>query len=59
MSLYLSSNDESKKTENNGEVISKSKVQKLLSVHIDYELKFDTNIETLCEKVRKNLFALS
>ena len=59
MSPYLSSNDESKKIENNGEVINKSQVQKLLGVHIDYELKFDTHIETLCEKVGKNLLALS
>ena len=48
MSPYLSSNDESKKIENKGEVIKKSQVQKLLGVHIDYELKFDTHIETLC-----------
>ena len=58
MSPYLSSNDESKKIENNGEVINKSQIQKLLSVHIDYELKFDTHIETICEKVGKNLLAL-
>ena len=45
--------------ENNGEVINKSQIQKLLSVHIDYELKFDTHIETVCEKVGKNLLALS
>ena len=51
VSPFLSSNDESKKTENNGEVIN--------SVHIAYELKFDTHIETLCEKVGKNLLALS
>ena len=59
MSPYLSSNDESKKIENNGEVINKSQIQKLLGVHIDYELKFDTHIETICEKVGKNLLALS
>ena len=51
MSPNLSSNDESKQIENNGEVINKSQVQKLFGVHIDYELKFDTYIETLCEKV--------
>ena len=59
MSPHLSSNDESKKIENNGEVINKSQIQKLLGVHIDYELKFDTHIETICEKVGKNLLALS
>ena len=35
----------------NGEVINKSQIQKLLGVHIDYELKFNTHIETLCEKM--------
>ena len=59
MPPYFSSNDESKKIENNGEVINKSQVQKLLGVHIDYELKSDTYIETLYEKVGKNLLALS
>ena len=59
MSSYLSANDGSKKIENNGEVMNKSQIQKLLGVHIDYELKFDTHIEALCEKVGKNLLALS
>ena len=59
MSPYLSSKDESKKIENNGEVVNKSQVQKLLFVHIDYELKFDIHIETLCEKVEINVLALS
>ena len=59
MSPYPSSNNERKKIENNGEVINKSQVQKIPGIHIDYELKFDTLIETLCEKVGKNLLALS
>ena len=59
MSSYLSANDGSKKIENNGEVMNKSQIQKLLGVHIDYELKFDAHIEALCEKVGKNLLALS
>ena len=58
MPPYLSSNDESKKIENKGEVIKKSQVQKLFGVHIDYELKFDTHIETLCEQGGKNLLSL-
>ena len=58
MSSYLSANG-SKKIENNGEVLNKSQIQKLLRVHIDYELKFDTHIEALCEKVGKDLLALS
>ena len=59
MSSYLSSIDESKKTENNGEVINKSQIQKFLGAHTDYELKLDTHIETLYEKVGKNLLVLS
>ena len=34
-------------------------MQKLLGVHIDFKLKFDTHIETLCEKVGKKLHALA
>ena len=59
MSSYLSSNDGSKRIENNGEVMNKSQIQKLLGVHIDYELKFDTHIEALCKKAGKNILALS
>ena len=39
--LILSSNDENKKIELNGEVINHTQVQKLLGVDIDYKLKFD------------------
>ena len=52
--LILSSNDENKKIERNGEAINNTQVQKILSVHIDYQLKFDTHIETLCKKVGKS-----
>ena len=45
--LLLSSSDENQKIELKGEVISNTQVQKLLGVHIDYKLKFDTHIETL------------
>ena len=30
-----------------------TQIQKLLGVHIDYKLKFDTHIESLCKKVGK------
>ena len=39
--------------------MNKSQIQKLLRVRIDYELMLDTHIETLCEKVGKNLLGLS
>ena len=57
--LILSSNDENKKIELNGEAINNTQVQKLLGVHIDYKLKFDTHIESLCKKVGKKLHALA
>ena len=53
--LILSSNDENKKIELNGEVINNTQVQKPSGVHIDYKLKFDTHIDTLSKKVRKKL----
>ena len=39
--LILSSNDENKKIELNGEIINNTQIQKLLGVYIDYKLKFD------------------
>ena len=57
--LILSSNDENKKIELNGEAINNTQVQKLLGVHIDYKLKFDTHIETLCKKIGKKIHALA
>ena len=45
VSPCLSSNGKNKKIENNSEVINKLQVQKLPSVYIDFELKFDTTID--------------
>ena len=57
--LILSSNDENKKIKLNGEVINNTQVQNLLGVHIEFKLKFDTRIETLCKKVGKKLHGLA
>ena len=57
--LILSSNVENKKIELSEEFISNTQIQKLLGVSIDYKLKFDTYIETLCKKVGKKLHALA
>ena len=57
--FILSSNDENKKIELNGEVINNAQIQKLLGVCIDYKLKFDAHIETLYKKVGKKLHALA
>ena len=48
--LILSSNDENKKTEVNGEVINNIQIQKLLGVYIDYKLNFDTRTLKLYAK---------
>ena len=37
----------------------KTQFQKLFGVHIDYKLKIDTHIESLCKKVGKKLHALA
>ena len=36
-----------------------SKVKKLLGIHVDYKIKFDTHVETICKKVHRKLNALS
>ena len=56
--LILSSNDENKKIELTGEVINNIQVQKLLGAHIDYKLKLDEHIETLCKKIGKTFHGL-
>ena len=43
----------------NRDVINNTQAQKLLGVHIDHKLKFDTDIETLSKKVRKKLHVLA
>ena len=57
--LIRSFNDENKKIKLNGEAVNNTQVQNLLGVHIDYKLKFDTHIESLCKKVGKKLHALA
>ena len=57
--LILSSNDENKKIELNGEAINNTQVQNLLGVHIDYKLNFDAHTESLCNKVGEKLHALA
>ena len=57
--IVLSSNDENKKMELSGEVINNTQMQKLLGFHIDYQLKSDTHIETLCKNLGEKLYALA
>ena len=36
-----------------------SKVKRLLGIHIDYTLKFDNHVDTICKKAHRKLTALS
>ena len=57
--LIRSSNDENKKIKLNGEAVNNTQVQNLLGVLIDYKLRFDTHIESLCKRVGKKFHALA
>ena len=57
--IIISSNDENKKAEFDGEVINNTQIKKRLGLYIDHKLESDTHIETLCKKVgRKSFMAL-
>ena len=56
--LILTSNDENKKIDNNGEVINKSQVQKLPVVHIDYELNLIHTLRLYVKRWAKSFFHL-
>ena len=51
--LLLSSPDNSAVIQIENSTIKRSKVKKLLGVHIDYKLKFDIHAETICKKSQK------
>ena len=57
--LLLSSPDDSSLIQIENSTIKCSKVKKLLGVHIDYKLKFDIHVETICKKAHRKLSALS
>ena len=57
--VLLSSPDDSALIQMKNSSIKCSKVKNLLGVHIDYKLKFDIHVETICKKARRNLSALS
>ena len=54
--LILSSNDENKKIQLNGEVINNTQVQKLLGVHIDCKLKFDICPSCPCSNYKRDVY---
>ena len=55
----MSSPDDSALIQIENSTIKCSKVKKLLGVHIDYKLKFDIHVETICKKAHRKLSALS
>ena len=57
--LILSSFKEDTAIQIEESTIKCSKVKKLLGIHNDYKLKFDTHVETICKKPNRNLNALS
>ena len=57
--LILSSPEDDIAFQIENSTIKCSKVKKLLGVHIDYKLEFDTHVETICKKAHRKLNALS
>ena len=56
--LILSSPEENGAIQIQKSTIKCSKVKKLLVIHIDHKLKFDTHDETICKKAHRKLNAL-
>ena len=57
--LLLSSPDDSSIIQIENSTIKCSKVKKLLGIQIDYKLKFDVHVETICKKAHRKPSALS
>ena len=57
--LILSSSEEDAAIQIEESRIKCSKVKKLLGIHIDYKLKFDTYVDNICKKAHRKLAALS
>ena len=57
--LLLSSPDDRALIQIENSTIKCSKVKKLLEVYIDYKLKFDIHVETICKKAHRKLSTLS
>ena len=57
--LLLSSPDDSRVIVKENSTIKCPEVKKIiLGVHIDYKLKFDLHVETICKKAHRKLSAL-
>ena len=54
--IIISSNDENKKAEFDGEVINNTQIKKRLGLYIDHKLGSDTHIENSVQKGGKKKF---
>ena len=57
--LILSSSEEDAAIQREESRIKCSKVKELLGIHIDYKLKLDTHVDTICKRTHRKLIALS
>ena len=57
--LLLSSPDDRAVFQIENSIIKCSRTKKLLGVHIDYKLKFEVHVETICTKAHRKFSALS
>ena len=56
--LILSSSEEDAAIQIEQSIIKCSKVKKLLGIHTDCKLKFDTHVDTICKKAHRKLIPL-
>ena len=59
MSLILSSPEEDAAIQIEKSTIKCFKIKKLVRIHIEFELKFNVHVETICKKAHRKLNALS
>ena len=57
--LLLNSSEEDPAIQREESKIKCSRKKKLLGIHIDYKLKFDTHVDAICKKSHRKLTALS
>ena len=57
--LMLSSPEEDAAIQIGESRIKRAKIKELLLIHIDYKLKFDTHVDTVCKKAHRKSTALS
>ena len=56
--LMLSSPEENAAIQIEESRIKRSKVKKLLGIHIDYKVKFNTGVDSICKTIHRKLIAV-